>query len=180
MRPSRLSLLALLPAASLALPACDRTRDEGCPGQVIAALALHGDLDAAATGCTVPPSGGWSVPATIPEGQPQGTFDAVFAWDDAGQRLAYCAGGPHAAVLHGTRSGDHLHAQVTLQGAVLGSCASTCTPLVTTVVDGDLSTGSSPVTFSGRLTETFEQGADSCAPCQLPCTSTYLLTGTER
>lgn len=178
MRASRLPLLALVPAASLALAACDKTRDEGCPGRVIAALALHGDLDAAATGCAVPPGAGWAVPATLPDGQPHGTFDAIFAWDDAGQRLAYCTDGPHAAVLFGTRSGDHLHAQVTLPGAVLGSCASTCTPLMTVVVDGELSSATSPLTFSGTLTETFDDGADSCAPCQLPCTSTYALTGT--
>ncbi len=180
MRPSRLPPLALALAASLALAACEKSRDQGCPGRVIAALALHGDLDTAATGCVVPPGGGWTVPATLPDAPPDGTFDAEFTYDDAGQRLAYCSGGPHAAALYGTRSGDHLHAEVTLPGAVLGSCAATCTPLMTVVVDGDLSSGSSPVTFSGTLTETFHDSTDSCAPCQLPCTSVYVLSGTEQ
>ncbi len=177
MRSSRFPLLAVLPAASLALGACEGTRNQECPGQVIASLALHGDLDVAATGCVVPPAAGWTVPATLPDGTPDGTFGAVFTWDDAGQRLAYCAGGSHAAVLYGTRTGDHLHAEVTLPGAALGACATTCTPLMTVVVDGELTSTSSPATFSGTLTETFDQSSGSCTPCQLPCTSTYTLTG---
>ncbi len=180
LRPLRPPAAALAVAASLALAACDAARSEGCPGHVIAALALHGDLDAAATGCVAPPAGGWTVPATLPEAPPDGTFDAEFTYDDATQQLAYCTGAPHAAALLGTRSGDHLHAEITLPGAVLGGCGATCTPLMTVVVDGDLSSTTSPATFSGTLTETFHDSTDSCAPCQLPCTSTYVLTGTEQ
>lgn len=175
--PRRL-LLVLLPAASLALAACEQTTGEGCPGRTLAMLALHGDLDLAATGCAVPPAAGWTVPATLPAAG--GTFEAQFAWDESTQQLAYCTGATHAAVLLGTRSGDHLRAQVTLPGAVLGACAATCTPLMTVVVEGDLSQASTPVTFTGTLTETFDDGGTgSCAPCQLPCTSAYTLTGTE-
>ncbi len=178
MRNPRPPLPALLLAAPLALAACGRNADEGCPGRVIAALALHGELDAASTGCAVPPVAGWIVPATLPPGPPFGTFAAVFTYDDAQQRLAYCTGNRHAAVLYGTRSGDHLHAEVTLPGAVLGGCAATCAPLSTVVVDGDLSPASTPVTYSGTLAESFHDGIGSCAPCVLPCTSTYALTGT--
>jgi hypothetical protein len=173
-------LLALVPAASLALAACERNRDRGCPGQVFAVLALHGALDAAATGCAVPPQAGWNVPATLPDGTQDGTFDAVLAWDQGAQQLAYCSGGSHAAPLLGTRSGDHLRAQVTIPGAVLGQCAVTCTPFMTVTVEGDLSASTSPMTFTGTLTETFEDGAGDCGVCQLPCTSTYALTGTGR
>lgn len=180
MRSSRLPLLALVPAASLALGACEGTRNQECPGHVIASLALHGELDLAATGCVVAPAAGWTVPATLPGGPPDGVFGAVFTWDEAGQRLAYCSGGTHAAALYGTRTGDHLHAEITLPGAALGACAATCTPLMTVVVDGDLVSTSSPATFSGTLTETFDQSSGSCGACQLPCTSKYALTGTEQ
>lgn len=181
---SRLPLL-LLPAISLALAACERPRDEGCPGQVIASLALHGELDQA--GCAVPPAGGWEVPDRLPDGPPLApgdptpTFAALFAWDEAAQRLSYCPGVSHAAVLHGTRSGDHLRVETTLPGAVLDGCRATCTPLMTVLVEGDLSGGNgTPLTFSGALTETFDRSPGSCEPCQLPCASRYLLTGTER
>ena len=175
---SRLPLLALVPAASLALAACDRTRDESCPGVAIAALALHGALDQAS--CAIPPAGGWNPPDMLPQGQPEGTFDAVFSWDQAAQQVAYCTGGQHAVVLRGQRTGEHLRAEVTLPGAVLAGCATTCEPLMTVVVEGDLSASATPVTFTGTLTETFDQSTGDCAPCQLPCTSRYTLTGAEQ
>jgi hypothetical protein len=178
MRRSRPWLLALLPAASLAL-GCGKAREDRCPGRTIASLALHGVLDPAATGCVVAPEVGWIVPETLPPGTPDGTFDAELAWDDGAERLAYCTGGLHAATLYGTRAGDHIHAEVRLPAAVLASCAATCTPVMSVVVEGDLSAGS-PVTFSGTLTETFDGSSGDCAPCQLPCTSSYTLTGTER
>jgi hypothetical protein len=178
MRPWRRTLVTLLHAATLALAACAQTHDESCPGRVIAALALHGQLDPATSGCAVPPADGWTPPDTLPVGLPDGTFDAVFAWDDGAQQLAYCTGGSHAAVLRGTQTGDHLRAEVTLPGAVLAACAATCTPLMTVVVEGDLAATGSPVAFSGTLTETFDGSTGDCGPCQLPCRSTYVLTGT--
>jgi hypothetical protein len=173
-------LLALLPAASLALTACEQNASEGCPGKTFAALALHGTLEVAATGCAVNPPAGWDVPLALPAGEPDGTFAAELSWDETAQRLAYCAGGPHAAVLYGTRSGDHVHAQVATSGSVLGQCAVTCMPVMTVTVDGDLSSAGSPATFTGTLTETFDGGTGDCGTCQLPCTSTYALAGTEQ
>jgi len=175
-----LALLSLLAAAG-----CTNSTSEGCGGEVIASLSLHGILDDTATGCAVPPPGGWSVPATLPaapapvSGQPVPTFPAAFTWDPSTQQLSYCAGGSHAAVLHGTMEGGHVRAEATVGGAVLGVCAATCTPQMTVVVEGDLTGGSgAPATFTGTLTETFDQSAGSCAPCQLPCASVYALAGT--
>jgi len=176
MRFPRWTPLAALPAV-LALAAC-QSQPAGCPGRVIASLALHGTLDVTATGCATPPAAGWTAPATLPDGSPDATFRAVFTWDDAGQQLAYCSGGPHAAVLYGTRDGDHVHAEITLPGAALGACAATCAPLMTVVIDGDLSPAGSPPAFSGTLTETYDQSQLPCEPCVLPCTSTYAVTGT--
>jgi hypothetical protein len=179
--PSRPRLLtALLPAISVLLPACEQTPGGLCPGTSIATLGLHGTLDEAATGCAVPPPAGWNVPATLPAGKPDGTFVAELAWEESTQRLAYCPGGLHAEVLVGTRSGDHLHAQASLAGAVLGQCSSTCAPVMTIVFDGDLSSAGTPATFTGTLTETFDGSAGDCGTCRLPCTSAYTLTGTAR
>jgi len=178
MPPAPRLLLALLAAASLALPACEQETSGGCPGKALATLALHGVLDAAASGCAVPPTGGWNVPATLPDGTPDGTYQAVFSWDQGSQELAYCTGGPHSAVLRGTRDGDLVHASVTIPGAVLGQCSTACTPLMTVTVDGVLDTGAVPVTFTGTLTEAFDDSPGSCGTCQLPCTSVYDLTGT--
>ncbi len=172
-------LVALVPALAAVLAGCDQTSGGSCPGAVFATLALHGTLDPAATGCAVNPPAGWNPPATLPAGKADGTFEAELSWDEGQQRLMYCAGGSHAAVLYGTRSGDHLHAQISVSGSVLGQCAATCEPVMTVVFDGDLSSASSPATFTGTLTETFDAGA-GCEPCQLPCTSTYALTGTAR
>ncbi len=173
-------VLVLVPAMVALLAACDPSSDDGCPGETIARMAMHGTLDAAATGCVVPPQGGWVVPATLPDGSPDATTSALFSWDGAAQRLAYCTGGSKSAVLYGTREGDHLHAQVTVDGAILGLCAPTCTPLMTVVVDGELASGASPRTFTGTLTETFDGSTGDCGTCRLPCTSTYALTGTEQ
>jgi hypothetical protein len=173
-------LIALLPAVSVLLPACEQNTSAGCPGAVFATLGLHGTLDAAATGCAVAPQAGWNVPAMLPDGKPDGTFVAELSWEESTQQLAYCSGGAHAAVLYGTRSGDHLHAQASVSGAVLGQCSSTCTPVMTVTVDGDLSSASSPATFTGTLTETFDDSAGDCGTCRLPCTSAYALTGTAR
>jgi hypothetical protein len=181
------SLRSLAPVALLALAACSQPVDVSCPGNVIASLALHGVRDDAATGCVVPPAAGWNVPATLPDvpapppGDPLPTFDAVFAWDAPSSQLAYCTRRPHAAVLLGTMNGGHVHAEVTLPGAVLSACASTCTPLMTMVVEGDLAGGGGvPQTFTGTLTESYDGGTGPCDVCQLPCTSTYALTGTGK
>ncbi|HVO20044.1 MAG TPA: hypothetical protein VMU15_12360 [Anaeromyxobacter sp.] len=163
-------LVALAAAVALAT-GCTPQASASCPGQLVAALAMSGVLDAADTGCATPPAAGWSVPASL-------SFDADFSWDGVSGQLAYCAGGTHAAVLYGTRSGDHLHAEATVQGAVLSVCASTCTPLMTVAVDGDLSPGAPA--FTGTLTESFHDSTGGCSPCALPCTSTYALTGESR
>jgi len=182
-----MGLRSLVPIAALAaLAGCSEPAAESCPGVLLATLALHGVRDDAATGCAVPPAGGWIVPATVPdraptEQDPVPTFNASFRWDAATGTLAYCTGQPHAAVLLGTRTGDHLRAEVTLGGAVLGACSVTCQPLTTVVVEGDLTDpgDGSPAAFAGAMTETFDGGAGPCAPCQLPCTSRYTLAGTE-
>jgi hypothetical protein len=130
--------------------------------------------DDAGTGCVAPPGTGWAPPAAL------SPFDASFRWDAGTGVLAYCAGGSRAAVLLGTRDGDHLRAEVTIPGAVLGECAVTCAPLTTVVVEGDLGGGGgAPQTFAGTLTETFDGGAGPCGACQLPCTTRYTVTGIE-
>jgi hypothetical protein len=177
---------ALLPlAAALALAGCAPQATEDCPGALLASLALHGTLDAGASGCVAPPGGGWVVPATLPDRAPTAadpvpTFHATFRQDAGTDAIAYCTGRQHAAVLQGARTGDHLRAEVTLSGAVLGACAATCRPLVTEVVEGDLTAGQggAPATFAGTLTETFDGGDGPCGGCQLPCTSRYVLEGT--
>jgi hypothetical protein len=167
------------------LASCARTEADPCPGEVIAALALHGVL--ASSGCVVPPASGWSVPATLPNvaptaSDPVPTFAADFSWDAATGQLAYCTDASHSAVLLGTRSGDHLQAEVTLEGAVLSSCAGTCAPLTTLAVEGDLTGGSDgvPLSFTGTLSETLDDSQGSCGTCVLPCTSVYDLTGESR
>jgi hypothetical protein len=158
-----------------ALAACSAPASEVCPGEPLASLTLEGVRDDASTGCVAPPAGGWAAPATLP------AFPASFRWDTAANALAYCAGGPHGAVLLGTRSGDHLRAEVTVPGAVLGACAATCRPLTTVVIEGDLAGGGAdPVTFAGALTETYDGGDGPCGDCVLPCTSRYVVTGVER
>ena len=165
--------LAALAAAVALAAGCTPQASASCPGQLVAALAMSGILDAGDTGCATPPAAGWSesVPLTL-------SFDADFSWDGVSGQLAYCAGGTHAAVLYGTRSGDHLHAEATVPGAVLSVCSSTCTPLMTVVVDGDLSPGTPA--FTGTLVESFHDSTGDCSPCALPCTSTYALTGESR
>jgi hypothetical protein len=180
-RDCRLAAAALAALAAL-LPGCVRNETEQCPGLVIAALALHGTL--ASTGCVVPPPG-WSVPAALPDAAPTAadpvpTFAADFAFDEGAGRLAYCTRDPHSAVLLGTRSGDHLRAEVTLPGAVLSSCAASCAPLTTLVVEGDLSGAGGSPSFTGTLTETLDDSAGACGGCVLPCTSVYDLAGESR
>jgi hypothetical protein len=178
-------LAAALVALSALLSGCVRNESEQCPGEVFAALALHGTLTS--SGCLVPPASGWSVPEALPDvtptaSDPVPTFAASFAWDEAASLLAYCTGDSHAAPLLGTRTGDHLRAERTLDGAVLSSCASTCAPLTTLVVEGDLTGGSGglPLAFTGTLTETLDASAGSCGACVLPCTSVYDLAGESR
>jgi hypothetical protein len=163
--------LGLALAGSALLAGCTPQATASCPGRLVAALAMTGTLDAGATGCAAPPAAGWSVPGSL-------SFDADFDWDDATGRLAYCAGGSHAAVLYGTRSGDHLRAEVTVQGAALSACSRSCAPLMTLVVEGDLASGTPA--FTGTLTESFQGAGGDCSPCVLPCTSTYALTGETR
>lgn len=178
--------VALLPlAATLALAGCASQAAEDCPGAPLVSLALHGTLDAGATGCATPPGGGWVVPATLPDRAPTAadpvpSFHGSFRQDAGTDAIAYCTGRQHAAVLHGVRTGDHLRAEVTLSGAVLGACAATCRPLVTEVIEGDLTAGQggAPATFAGTMTETFDGGDGLCGDCQLPCTSRYVLSGT--
>ncbi len=171
-------------AALLALAACSSPIGDDCPGAQLVGLALRGVRDDAHTGCAVAPASGWVVPATLPDvaptaDDPTPTFHASFRQLD-GDRIAYCAGNAHAAVLFGTRTGDVLDVQQTLSGAVLGACAATCQPQAVERVTGTLTAGvgGAPATFTGTLTETFEGSAGSCGACQLPCTSTYALTGT--
>ncbi len=178
--PPPRSLLVLLVALSTAtaLAGCERTRNEGCPGETIASLELHGEL--AEASCVVPPEDGWSPPTTLPADDPAGTFQARFNWDESSGELVYCTEQTSSANLHGTRSGGHLHVEATLPGAVLGACASTCAPLMTVTIDGELTdVAGTRATFSGTLVEEFHDSADSCGACQLPCTSRYTLTGTE-
>jgi hypothetical protein len=155
-------------------PACTTQTGLTCPGQRVASLAMQGTLDDGATGCVTPPPGGWSVKPAI-------SFDADFTFEDALGRLDYCSGGPHAAPLYGTRSGDHLRAEATVPGAVLAACGATCTPRMTLVVEGDLSPAApGAATFAGTLTETFDDSTGGCGACVLPCTSTYDLAGQPR
>jgi hypothetical protein len=162
--------------------ACSTQTGEDCPGEILVSLALRGVRDDGHTGCVVPPSGGWVVPATLPDraptrDDPTPSFHASFRQLD-GAGIAYCSDASRAAVLRGTRTGDTLAVERTLSGAVLGSCAATCQPRVTERIEGVLvEQDGAPATFTGTLTETFE-GSDGCGSCQLPCTSTYTLTGT--
>lgn len=174
-RPAPLGLALAVALALAGLAGCASSPGEPCPGELLAALRVEGVRDDAGTGCVSPPDGGWSAPAAL------APFDATFRWDAETGTLAYCAGGPHAAVLRGTRDGDHLRAAVTVPGAVLGRCAATCLPLMTVEIEGDLSGGGgAPLAFAGTLTETFDGGAGPCGACQLPCASRYAVTGTER
>jgi hypothetical protein len=160
-------------AAAIAIAAgCTPQASATCPGQPIAALTITGTLVASATGCATPPSAGWSVPGSL------GPLDADLRWDEGSGQLAYCAGGSHAAVLYGTRSGGHVRAGATVAGALLAACAATCTPQDTVVVEGELSSGTPA--FTGTLTESFHDSDGACSPCALPCTSTYALTGETR
>ena len=155
-----------------ALAACARPAGERGPGEVLAELRIEGVRDDAGTGCVAPPEGGWDVPDPLP------AFDAEFRWDEDAATLAFCPAGPHAAVLRGTRVGNHVHAEASLPGAVVGSCAASCLPMTTVVIEGDLAGGDgAPLTFAGTLTETFDGGTGPCGACQLPCTSRYLVTG---
>jgi hypothetical protein len=188
LRPSSPRPAAFGPVAallSLLVAGCAHPEADPCPGEVFAALALHGTLSS--SGCVAPPSSGWSVPATLPDvaptsSDPVPTFAADFSWDAAKGQLAYCTDVSHAAVLLGTRTGDHLQAGVSLEGAVLSSCAATCAPLFTLVVEGDLTHGSNGGTlmFKGTLTETLDDSPGPCGECVLPCTSVYDLTGESR
>lgn len=172
-------------AAALASTGCAQDAEEDCAGETLAVLELHGERDDAATGCVVPPEGGWVVPATLPDVAPTDevpvpTFTATIK--EAGGALSYCTRGAHAAVLRGARTGDHLRVEVVIPGAVFGACAATCRPRMTEVVEGDLvpGAGDAPATFTGALTETFDGGAGPCGACALPCTSRYVLTGTAK
>lgn len=180
----RTGVAALLPLCLLV--GCADPATEDCPGDTLVDLALRGVRDDAATGCEVAPAGGWIVPATLPDGAPDGTiptptFLATFR-QLGGDQIAYCLEEGRAAVLQGARTGDHLRVEITLPGAVLGACAATCRPLMREVIEGDLapSQGGAPATFTGTLTETFEDGVGPCGDCRLPCRSTYALTGTAR
>jgi len=178
---------ALLPLAALSwlalVPACSTPAGEDCPGRTLVALSLRGTRDDAGTGCVAPPSGGWVVPATLPDRAPTAddptpSFRASFRELDEGG-IAYCSASERAAVLHGRRTGDALEVQRTLSGAVLGACAATCLPRVTERIEGVLvpAQGSEPATFTGTLTETFDGSGGDCGACQLPCTTVYVLTG---
>ncbi len=173
MRPPRPAAAHALLAIAGALAACARPAGESCPGELFAELRIEGVLDRAGTGCVAPPEGGWEVPDPLP------AFDAELRWDEDAETFAFCPAGPHAAVLRGTREGNHVRAEASLPGgAVLGPCAASCLPTTTVAIEGDLAGGDgAPLTFAGPLTATFDGGTGPCGVCQLPCTSQYLVTG---
>jgi len=191
--PVRLRALPLA-AALASAAACGQRAPESCPGERLATLQLHAVL--VSTGCLRPPSGWpWApqslwvrngIPLSIPDDpdptdQDVPTFDASFETTagagGGADGLAYCSGGAHAVPLLGTRSGAHVRVERTLErGAVLGSCGAACTPSTSITVEGEL-TGEPPTAFSGTLTEHLEAAPADCAPCVVPCTSTYSLTG---
>lgn len=170
--------------AALAL-ACGARTEEECPGQPLAAFAFQAHRVDDATACVAGPDGGWvsAVPATIPEAlatDPAATFGATLSFEPAQGLAALCTGRSLGAVLVGTRVGDHVRVEASAGSAVLAACASTCSATLTVVVEGDLTaaSGATPATFAGTLVERMDAAGGSCAPCTLPCTATYALTGT--
>ncbi|MGC4000574.1 MAG: hypothetical protein QM767_25265 [Anaeromyxobacter sp.] len=183
--PARRAALAAVAALALAA-GCAPREPEGCPGRTFARLRLAGPLVSGA--CLADPGGGWEVPASYPEDpNPDDavvpTILGTFALDEGSGETLFCSGHRLAAPLRGPRDGDHVRLEVTLQGAVLAACASTCEPLTTVVLDGTLTgtAGGGATGFEGTLTETqhdappASDGSDACAPCQLPCTTIYSL-----
>jgi len=187
--PPPLAPLAILALGlGLGLAGCSQRKEEACPGDLVARLELRGTL--AEAGCVVDPPGGWVVPdAAPPDPDPDDAvrpaLETTFSYDPGSGQAAFCNGNRLAAVLLGTRTGDHLRLEATVSGAALSACAPGCLPRTTVVVEGDLAgpPGETPTSFSGTLTETLHDpepshdGSDPCAPCVLPCTSSYTFTG---
>lgn len=173
-------------AAVLAL-ACGSRTEEKCPGEALGTFALQGRRVDAATACVVDPAGGWvsAVPATIPDTlaqDPTAAFSATLSYDPAQGLAALCTGRSLGAVLFGSRAGDHVRVEASAGSAVLAACASTCSAILTVIVEGYLTaaTASAPATFTGTLVERMDAASGGCAPCTLPCTATYALDGTAR
>lgn len=187
---STLAPRALAAALALALAAgCAKSDEASCPGgATIGVFALQGRRVDAATACAAGPDGGWAaaVPATLPlalETDPTATFTVTLSGDAVTGTVALCRGGSHAAVLEGTRTGDHLRLEAAGGTGVLAPCAATCTAGLTTVVEGDLVPDASggPLRFTGTWVERMEAVAGSaCGPCTLPCTATYTIEGVAR
>jgi hypothetical protein len=175
--------LAAIALLLFAAAGCRRSEVD-CPGDVLATLELRGELVQEASDC------GWVVPATIPADPDSNdevfpTFQGTFSYDPGTGRAAFCRENRLAAVLYGTRDGNHLSLEATIEGAALTACGATCLPSTTLAIEGDLAgpADGPPTSFSGTLTETFhdpkpsEDGSPPCAPCVLPCTSSYTLVG---
>jgi hypothetical protein len=174
-------------AAALVLgTGCGQRDPESCPGVTLAALQLHAAL--VSTDCVAPPaSWPWAPPSLWPApgvstdlpADPGATFAASWA-ATAGDGVAYCAGGAHAAPLLGDRAGSHVRAARTLaRGAVLSACGADCKPQTTVTVEGELflDSADAPASFSGTLTEALEAEPADCGRCVVPCASTYTLVG---
>lgn len=177
---------ALLAALSLVAAGCATSEAESCPGQTIGVFALQGRRVDPATACAAGTPDGWasSLPATVPaalEADPTASFTVTLSGDPSQGTAALCRGGQLAAVLIGTRTGDHVHVEAAAGTGVLAACGG-CTAALTTVVDGDLLPGvdGGPPRFSGTWVERMDAAGGACGPCTLPCTATYAIDGVQR
>jgi hypothetical protein len=173
--------------ALAALGACSDPPAQACPGAAVATFHFTGSLvakdDPSIAGfdpvtdedCD-PPQGPQIGPA-FPDVLPP--FDGLLAADPSGQSAALCR--PTGIVLFGQHSGTRYSVQGSTDGAVLASCAATCSAALRLFVVGNVSSdpGGAPSGFAGVLVEEMSKvGAADCGTCTLPCAARYALAGT--
>jgi hypothetical protein len=172
--------------AVAALGACSDPPAQECPGEPVARFHFTGSLvaggDPALAGLDPVPSDPDCVPPTgpqFPDALP--AFDGLLAADPSTQSAALCR--PTGIVLFGQRSGSRYSVEGSTDGAVLASCAATCSAALHLFVVGNVSLdgGGAPAGFEGVLVEEMSRvGAGDCGACTLPCAARYALAGTPQ
>ncbi len=187
MRRARPAALAAAVGAAV-LSACSSPPAFECPGTALALLGFASPPrlpagDARLAGLDPVPdvpdcTGGVGA---FPD--PLAAFQATLAYDPASQVAAFCRVQGNA-VLYGTLGGTRFHADARTDGAVLTACAATCTAILSTTVEGDVTEapGGAVTAFDGALVEVLTPVAPAdCGTCFATppgaCAARYLLHG---
>ncbi|HEY6005382.1 MAG TPA: hypothetical protein VIV57_21060 [Anaeromyxobacter sp.] len=177
--------------AVAALGACSDPPTQECPGEPVARFHFTGTQvflnDPALAGLDPVPSTLDCDPPQPPDQPPKEPqfpdvlppFDGLLAADPSTQSAALCR--PTGIVLFGQRSGLRYSVQGSTDGAVLASCAATCSATLRLFVVGNVSQDGSgaPSGFAGVLVEEMSPvgGPGTCGACTLPCAARYALAG---